>query len=102
MQHLLRRSWLLLALLFVLIPTSLYAQDQVFVRAVLFYSPSCPHCHEVIQNGLPPIVEKYGDQLQIVLINTQSRRWKRIICIGSRLGWYPTRPAWRSPDGGGG
>lgn len=89
MQHLLRRSWLLLALLFVLIPTSLYAQDQVFVRAVLFYSPSCPHCHEVIQNGLPPIVEKYGDQLQIVLINTQSEGGSALFASAADWGGIP-------------
>jgi uncharacterized membrane protein/thiol-disulfide isomerase/thioredoxin len=36
------------------------------VRAVLFYSPTCPHCHKVITEDLPPLFEKYGDQLQIV------------------------------------
>ncbi len=41
------------------------AQPPV-VRAVLFYSPTCPHCHKVISEGLPPLFEKYGDQLQIV------------------------------------
>jgi uncharacterized membrane protein len=45
------------------------AQDAV-VHAVLFYSPTCPHCHEVIDNDLPPLMEQYGDQLQIVGINT--------------------------------
>ncbi|NOZ70555.1 MAG: vitamin K epoxide reductase [Chloroflexi bacterium] len=54
---------------FVLIPTSLHAQDKAVVHAVLFYSPTCPHCQKVITEGLPPIVEKYGDQLQILMIN---------------------------------
>lgn len=36
------------------------------VHAVLFYSPSCGHCHYVITEVLPPLLEKYGDQLQIV------------------------------------
>lgn len=39
------------------------------VRAVLFYSPSCGHCHKVIEQDLPPIVDKYGTQLEIILIN---------------------------------
>jgi len=39
------------------------------VRAVLFYSPTCPHCEEVIQNVLPPILAEYGDQLKIVAVN---------------------------------
>ncbi len=43
-----------------LLPSPLYAQRIVtadsVVRAVLFYSPTCPHCHEVIQNDLPPLI----------------------------------------------
>ncbi len=39
------------------------------VRAVLFYSPSCGHCHYVIDEVLTPLVDQYGDQLQIVGIN---------------------------------
>ncbi len=51
-------------------PTIAHAQvEQPVVRAVMFYSPSCPHCHKVLQEGLPPLVEKYGDQLQIMLID---------------------------------
>ncbi len=44
------------------------AADPV-VRAVLFYSPSCGHCHKVITEDLPPLFEKYGDRLQIIGIN---------------------------------
>jgi uncharacterized membrane protein len=44
--------------------------DTPVVRAVLFYSPSCGHCHKVITEDLPPLIEKYGDQLQIMGINT--------------------------------
>ncbi len=36
------------------------------VHAVLFYSPTCGHCHTVITEVLPPLLEKYGDQLQIM------------------------------------
>jgi uncharacterized membrane protein len=39
------------------------------VRAVLFYSPSCGHCHKVITEDLPPLFEKYGDRLQIIGVN---------------------------------
>jgi uncharacterized membrane protein len=45
------------------------AQDPT-VRAVLFYSPSCPHCHKVISEDLPPLLEKYGERLQIVGVDT--------------------------------
>jgi len=40
------------------------------VRAVLFYSPSCPHCHKVISEDLPPLLEKYGARLQIIGVDT--------------------------------
>jgi uncharacterized membrane protein/protein-disulfide isomerase len=35
------------------------------VRAVLFWSATCPHCHEVINNVLPPLQNKYGSRLDI-------------------------------------
>lgn len=43
--------------------------DSPVVRAVLFYSPSCAHCHKVITEDLPPLFEKYGDRLQIIGVN---------------------------------
>ncbi len=52
-------------------PLSAQAEGSV-VRAVLFYSPTCPHCHQVISSDLPPLMEKHGSQLQIVGINTAS------------------------------
>lgn len=30
------------------------ADDGPVVQAVLFYSPSCGHCHKIIQEDLPP------------------------------------------------
>lgn len=42
---------------------------QLAVRAVLFYSPSCGHCHQVINEVLPPLFAEYGNQLIIVGIN---------------------------------
>jgi hypothetical protein len=42
---------------------------QPVVRAVFFQSPSCGHCHYVIEEVLPPLLEKYGEQLQIIGIN---------------------------------
>src|SRR5690606_6098393 len=39
------------------------------VQAVLFYSPSCPHCHYVANEVLPPLFEQYGEQLQLAGVN---------------------------------
>jgi uncharacterized membrane protein/thiol-disulfide isomerase/thioredoxin len=43
--------------------------DTPVVHAVLFYSPSCGHCHQVITEVLPPLLEKYGEQFVIVGVN---------------------------------
>jgi uncharacterized membrane protein len=36
------------------------------VHAVLFYSPTCPHCHDLINNHLIPLQERYGRQFVIL------------------------------------
>ena len=46
--------------------------DNAVVRAILFYSPSCAHCHKVIQDVLPPLFEQYGEQLEMVGVDTTS------------------------------
>jgi uncharacterized membrane protein len=43
------------------------------VYAVLFYSPTCPHCHDVIDNDLPGIQAEFGDQLQVLFINVATQ-----------------------------
>jgi len=35
------------------------------VRAVLFFSPTCPHCHQVISQDLPVIFERFGGQPRV-------------------------------------
>ena len=47
--------------------------QQPVVRAVLFYSPTCGHCHYVITEVLPPLGERYGDQLQLVGVDITSQ-----------------------------
>jgi thiol-disulfide isomerase/thioredoxin len=39
------------------------------VYAVLFYSPTCPHCHYVMEEVLLPLQETYGDQLRVAAID---------------------------------
>ncbi len=97
MARIIRLFSLLLLTFTIYIPVS--AQSNPVVRAVLFYSPTCPHCHEVINNSLPvisnnynesvewfyfldgssdpdselpPIVEMRGNVLQILFVNTQT------------------------------
>jgi uncharacterized membrane protein len=61
---------LLISLLFFGSGKAQEVEDQPVVRAVLFYSPACGHCENLIQNQLPPLLEQYGPQLKIVAINT--------------------------------
>ncbi|NOX63775.1 MAG: vitamin K epoxide reductase [Chloroflexi bacterium] len=83
-----RKTFLLaffLSLLLLIAPVQ--AQQEPVVRAVMFYSPTCPHCHKVLQEGLPPIIEKYGDQFEIVLINVQTAGGQRL--YQSAIEWLP-------------
>jgi uncharacterized membrane protein len=64
-------AWIAVLVLLIKLTISIpqvQAQSAV-VNAILFYSPSCPHCQTVIQEHLPPLLEKYGSQLYIVGIN---------------------------------
>ncbi len=42
------------------------------VCAVLFYSPTCGHCHYVMTEVLPPLFDRHGNQLQMVGVDISS------------------------------
>ncbi len=44
------------------------------VRAILFYSPQCPHCHDVMADHLPPLLERHGEALRVVAVNVDTRQ----------------------------
>jgi uncharacterized membrane protein len=46
--------------------------EDATVRAVLFYSPTCPHCHQVIDEDLPPVQARFGDQLEVLLVDVST------------------------------
>jgi uncharacterized membrane protein len=46
--------------------------DPPVVHAVVFYSPTCPHCYQVITEDLPPLFEHYGPALVILGIDTST------------------------------
>jgi uncharacterized membrane protein len=60
-------------LLLALLVAPLAAQAQPVVYAVLLYSPTCPHCHDVIDNHLPPIQARFGDQLRVLLVDVTTQ-----------------------------
>ncbi|MES0343890.1 MAG: hypothetical protein ABUK16_07215, partial [Anaerolineales bacterium] len=43
------------------------SQDAV-IHILFFWMQSCPHCHDVIEDVLPPLQENYGDLMEILLI----------------------------------
>ncbi|WP_298821131.1 vitamin K epoxide reductase family protein [Chloroflexus sp.] len=56
-------------LLFGVMVQSAAAQTIIAARAVLFFSPSCPHCHVVLNETLPPLQERYGDRLRVLIVD---------------------------------
>lgn len=54
----------ILIILAILVPitTPASADEGPVVQAVLFYSPSCGHCHKIIQEDLPLLYEKHNSQ----------------------------------------
>ncbi len=54
------------------------ADEQPVVRGVLFWSDTCPHCHYVLEEVLPPLQEQYGEQLDIVLVELNSEETARM------------------------
>jgi len=62
---------LVVAILITLAITVLPAHaDEPVVRAVLFHSPNCPHCHYVVNEVLVPLTEQHGEALQILAADT--------------------------------
>ncbi len=83
---------LLTFLLLLAVGVSASAQESV-VRAILFYSPSCGHCHRVMEEVLPPLREQYGAQLQILEIDAATEAGSRFYQLSTEL--YEIPPEWQ-------
>lgn len=56
--------------LILLVPAKGNAQElEPVAHAILFYSPSCSHCHEIIQEYFPALFEEFDKQLEIIRID---------------------------------
>lgn len=66
------------------LPEAIPAQAQESViHSILFYSPNCGHCHKVITEDLPPLINKYQENLIIVGIdvsNPQGQQLYQLAC----------------------
>ena len=67
-----------LVALFLLLTLVVQAQGTV-VHGVFFYSPTCPHCHDVITNHWPGIQDEFGDQLQVLFIDVTTPAGNQLI-----------------------
>jgi uncharacterized membrane protein len=67
MSKVFRLSLIVIGLVALLIPT-IQAQESV-VYGVFFYSPTCPHCHEVMTNHWPGIEKRFGNQLKVLFVD---------------------------------
>ncbi|MCD4739163.1 MAG: vitamin K epoxide reductase, partial [Anaerolineae bacterium] len=83
---------LLIFLLLAAVAVGASAQENV-VRAILFYSPSCGHCHHVMEELLPPLREQYGAQLQILEIDAATEAGSRFYQFSTEL--YEIPPEWQ-------
>ena len=44
-------------------------EDNAVARIIIFHSPSCPHCRIVVEETLPKLQARYGNQIEIRLYN---------------------------------
>jgi uncharacterized membrane protein len=59
-------------------PRMVVHAGEPIVHAVLFYSPTCPHCHKVITEDLIPLLDKYGEALSVLGIDTYTEQGQEI------------------------
>jgi uncharacterized membrane protein len=68
-----RKMLLIFALLmFSVTPAQAQTAEPPVVHAVMFWMSGCKHCEQTISLTLPPIREKYGEQLDLQLIQIYS------------------------------
>ena len=70
-MHMCRRLCLVLMAAFVA-PTLCAGGDGI-ARAVLFVSPTCPHCRTVREQVLPKLGARFGDKLRLLIVGTNTR-----------------------------
>jgi len=70
--------------------------EKAVVRLVFFWFETCPHCHEVMDNHLPILLAKCGDQLEIASISVSDAASYEIYL--SAIDLFQVPPGWFSRD----
>jgi cytochrome c biogenesis protein CcdA/glutaredoxin len=73
LRTLTHKSWfivgLIVAMSFLVTPFAQAQTEKPVVRGYLFYSQTCPACHQTRLEVLPPLYKEFGQQLQIMAID---------------------------------
>ena len=77
-----------LVLVLLLLVSPVLAEEPV-VKVVMFYSDACPHCHDIMDDFLPPMQEKYGDRLQVELISIDDIEGYRLLMFVDDMAGIP-------------
>ena len=81
---------LILGLVAVPVAAAQSDEEAPVVRGVMFWSSTCPHCHYVLSEVLPPLQEQYGDQLQITLVELNTEENAQLFYLaGASAGLQP-------------
>lgn len=88
---------LLCALLALPVQPAAAQTPQPVVQAVMFFSPTCGHCQEVINEVLPPLLAQYGGSLEMLLIDMSMEHGPAYLLSGNEV----TTLNFTEPDGQG-
>lgn len=69
---------LLLTLVAILSPFQALHAQTVVARAVLFTSPTCTFCRDIVEHQLPPLLQPFGERLQILYVNVDTEEGRRL------------------------
>lgn len=81
---------ILLILAILLLAAACTAQPVVEVKAIIFYTPACNHCSEVIDQTITDLQSKYTETLKLTWIDVTGERGREVYqnCIKH----YPISP----------
>ncbi len=68
LRYILGTAWLILALALTWGTGTVRAEGGPVVRVVYFTAEDCPHCNAIVNEVLTPLQAKYGDQMQIKVV----------------------------------
>jgi uncharacterized membrane protein len=59
-------------------PANAQTNEQPVVRAVVFTSHICTFCRQIVEQDLPPAMQPFGDQVQLLIVDTDTPEGKQL------------------------